>query len=229
MKLTTKKIINLYKHSKVIKTCKELNAVYRNRDTRFPISFDTETTSVTFNTKSYLYQGICGRTDPVYKEINYPFAFGISMAIMSEGKIYLLWARHTQKALYKAACSILRKKCHKTAHNARYDIRVLKGHDVVVAPEVDCTYTQSRIYYDRRLKHSLKSLAEIICPELSGWNEPIKAELRKLRSNYTRKKFPKDYVNYSFIKDELMSEYSMLDSFWGLVLWIYFEKRAIWI
>lgn len=222
MKLTTKKIIQLYKHSKVIKTCKELNAVYQNRDTKLPISFDTETTSVTFNSLSWLYQ----EPEPIL--CDKPFVFGISMAIISEGKVYLLWARHTQKALYKAACSILRKKCHKTAHNARYDIRVLQGHDVIVAPEVDCTYTMSRIFFDRRLKHSLKSLAEIICSELSGWEEPIKAELRKLRAGHTRKGFPKDYCNYSFIKDELMLKYSMLDSFWGLVLWIYFEKRATW-
>lgn len=222
MKLTTKKIIQLYKHSKVIKTCKELNTVYRNRDTRFPLSFDTETTSVTFNSNSFLYQDI----GPIL--CDKPFVFGISMAIMSEGKMYLLWTRHTQKALYKAACSILKKKCHKTAHNARYDIRVLQGHDVIVAPEIDCTYTMSRIYFDRRLKHSLKSLAEIICPELSGYEEPIKAELRRLRASHTRKGFLKDYVNYSFIKDKLMSEYSMLDSFFGLILWIYFEERSIW-
>lgn len=222
MILTTNNIIRLYNSSKVIKAVKELQSIYSLRDMRFPISFDTETTSVTFNALSWLYK----ETGPLL--CDHPFGFGISMAIVSKGKIYLLWARHTQAPLYKAACSILRKKCHKTAHNARYDIRVLQGHDVIVGPDVDCTYTMSRIYWDRRLKHSLKSLTEIICPELSGWEEPIKTELRRLRTKHTRLGFPKDYVNYSFIDDDLMSKYSMLDSFWGLILHTYFSKRAIW-
>jgi len=223
MKLTSKKILQLYNNSKVVKTAKELSSVYKNRDKRFPISFDTETTSETFNTISYLYLN-----DNDIKKVHLPFCFGISMAIISKGIVHLLWAR--DNSLFRAACMLLGKKGLKTAHNARYDIRVLEeNHAVVpVAPDVDCTYTMARIYWDRRKKHSLKALAEILCPELSGWDEPVKSELRKLRTQYTRQGFTKDYVNYSFVPDKIMSKYSSLDSFWGLVLWIYLREKAIW-
>ena len=222
MKLTSDKILKLYRCSKVIKNAKELRQIYKERDKKYPLGFDTETTSETFNTISHLYID-----DETTLQCPYPFVFGISMAIMLKGKIYLLWARYGTP-LFKAACKIINKKSSKTAHNARYDIRVMEENGFNVKPVVECTYTMARIYWDRRQKHSLKAFAEIICPELSGWDEPIKNELRRLKASYTRKGHPKNFVNYSFVSDKLMSKYSKLDSFWALILWIYFGDRAIW-
>lgn len=225
MNLTSNKILQLYKQAKIINSVKELRSVVKNRDVRFPLSFDTETTSATFNNFSYLY---CKNIpNNVCLPYNYPYIIGISMAVMVERKIHLLWARRPS-SLFNAACKVLSKKSSKTAHNARYDIRAMNENGFDVAPEVECTYTMARIYWDRRQKHSLKALAEILCAELSGWEEPIKTELRKLRTAYTRKGFPKDYVNYSFIPDEIMAKYSSLDSFWAMILWIYLEEKAKW-
>lgn len=222
MKLSYKKIIRLYESSHIIKYANELQSIYRDRDTKIPLAFDTETTGVDFNQSSWLYQ----EPEPIL--CSKPFVFGISMAIMSEGKINLLWARHTQKPLFKKACEILDKKSLKTAHNARYDIRVMEENGFNVKPDVDCTYVKSRIYYDRRQKHSLKALAEIICPELSNYDEELKSILRRLRSKYTRQGFEKNYINYSFIPNEIMSKYSILDSFWAIILHIYFSRKATW-
>jgi len=183
--------------------------------------FDTETTGVVFNKPTILKQG--------KDEINCPgpAIFGISLALGIEKQIVLVWARWDTQ-LYKDICSLLNKPSIKVAHNARYDVRMCSQEEIKIAGQVDCTYTMARIIYDRRKKHSLQKLSEIWCPELSDWEEPVKAEMRRLRSQYTRSGHPKDYVNYSFISDELMCPYSMTDSFMCFVgykiLWPTIER-----
>lgn len=223
MRLTNKKIIQLYENAKIISSVKELQTIFKNRDAQYPVSFDTETTSESFNVISNL----CDQRGFGVFPHSQPFVFGISMAIISKGRMYLLWARYNT-SLFNAACRLLAKKYLKTAHNARYDIRVMQENGFAVSPEIDCTYTMARIYYDRRKKHSLKSLAEIICPELSSWELPVKEELKKLRTKYSKMGFEKNYVNYSFVSDEVMSKYSMMDAFFGLILWIWLNERAVW-
>lgn len=221
--MTSKEILNLYNSSKIIETDEELYRVFRNRDKSLPIAFDTETTGLDFHEKSWLYMN-----EETQMEMSFPYIFGISMCIISDGIPYLLWALWNSSK-YATACDILAEQDMKTAHGAKYDLRVCEKNGINVAPTVDDTYTMSRIYYDRRRKHSLKDLTEFICPELSQWGDPIKEETARLEKKYSKKKgYPKGYVNYSFIENAIMASYSMLDSFMALILWKWLDERAIW-
>lgn len=174
--------------------------------------FDTETTSVSFHMPSYLH--LNEHTDIL---VHNPTPFGLSLAIPYKDEIALFWGR-IGTVLYDEITKLLTMSGYKVAHNAKYDIRVLREQSIGVAPTIDCTLTMSRIYWDRRMKHSLQALSEVICPELSDWEEPIKRELKRMRSAYTRRGYPKGYVNYSFLPDEMVSEYSMTDCFVDFIL-----------
>jgi DNA polymerase I-like protein with 3'-5' exonuclease and polymerase domains len=179
------------------------------------LAFDTETTSVEWGVPSWLH------TDEKDIKVNGPAVFGISLALPLNNKVILVWCRTDNLKLLSDVVEILNTKSIKIAHNARFDIRILSDFRKCFKEMsgVECTYTMSRIYWDRRMKHSLKDLTEFLCPELSQWDDPVKQEITRLKHKYTRKGFPKDYVNYSFVPDELMSVYSMQDSFMALMLY----------
>ena len=115
--------------------------------------------------------------------------------------------------LYDEVVKLLNYSSIKAAHNARYDIRMFQEENIKIADQIECTQTMSRIIYDRRMKHSLQSLSEVWCPELSDWEVPVKREMTRLKGQYTRSDHPQGYANYSFIDDKLMCPYSMTDSF----------------
>jgi hypothetical protein len=198
-------------------------------DGKETMAFDTETTGVVFHELSYLH------TESQDIEFSNPAIFGISLAIPYKNKITLFWARISQARLHQAVRDLLRGEGRKVAHNARYDLRVCKENGIVVAPEVECTMTMARIYWDRRKKHSLEAITEFLCPELCDLKEPTEKALTRLRTKYSRMKdeegnklYPKDYVNFSFLPDELMAERSMLDSFMCLMIYRYLQERAKW-
>jgi len=215
--MTNEQILSLYQKAKVISDKDSFLNIIENRTKSQPIASDTETTGTDFHTESILY--------PSLKRYNVPYVFGISFAILKRGKIHLAWIRHDDTKFFKAACSIISKDYWKVAHNARYDIRVLEENGYKTGGEIECTYTMSRIYWDRRMKHSLKSLAEFLCPELSNWDQPIKEEMTKLKKQYKKEGI---VPNFSFIPNDIMAKYSMLDSFLCLILWMYLNEKAIW-
>jgi DNA polymerase I-like protein with 3'-5' exonuclease and polymerase domains len=221
--MNSKDILQLYNSAKRITDSDMLWAVFETRDKDYPLAYDTETTSLSFGETSYLYVD-----ESIHKPYKYPFVFGMSMCIMNEERPYLLWVRYDDKELFKAASNILQEECLKTVHNAKYDLRCLKENGTIVAPDTDCTHTMSRIYYDRRRNHKLKKLIEFVCPQLSQWEDPIKKELTKIKTRYTRAGYPKDYANYSFIPDKLMSTYAIYDAFFHEIMWIWFDERACW-
>ncbi len=199
--MTSKDILTLYRNTiSITKTSlgqKRLFDAWCSRPAPHRVlAFDTETTDVD---KS-------GRV------------FGISLAFLHPvgGYPVLVWARENT-ALFYAALSLLNITTHKVAHNARFDIRMLA--DLVDVSDAECTYIMSRIYYDRRRKHSLKELAEFLCPELSQWGDPVKEELKRLRAEAKKAGLPKESVNYSHVPDAIMGKYSMLDSFICLMLY----------
>ena len=174
--------------------------------------FDTETTSISFNMPSYFH--LNEHTDIL---VHNPLPFGFSLAIPYQNEIALLWGRIGTQ-LYDEIADLLTVPGYKIAHNAKYDIRVCREQGIEVAPTIDCTLTMSRIFWDRRMKHSLQALSEVICPELSDWEEPIKREMTRIKTRYTRSGYPKGYANYSFLPDEMISEYSMIDCFVCFIL-----------
>jgi len=177
------------------------------------IALDTETTSLDFYAKSNLF------VDDKVIECNYPVPFGISFAYRNtRGRVVMGWARHTSP-LYADVLELMKSKTSKTWHNARYDLRVLQFNNLLVNGYQHDTLTMARIYWNRRQAFGLDDLAKFLCPAICDWENSIKKSLTKLKTAHTRKGYPKDYVNYSMIPDEVISQYAVTDAFVGLTLW----------
>ena len=170
------------------------------------MSFDTETTSVTFGVPSILHYG---NTDIRMNDVT---AFGISLAIPWKDKLALFWGR-LGTPLFDECCRILTVAGPKVAHNLRYDKRVCLVNSVKLIGQLHCTLTMARIHWNRRMKFGLKDLTSFIIPELEGYDDGLKRIMTNIKSSYTRAGYPKGYCNYSFIPDEDISEYSMIDAF----------------
>jgi DNA polymerase I-like protein with 3'-5' exonuclease and polymerase domains len=176
------------------------------------LSFDTETTGLQFGLPYPLLL-----TPKTVIQVPDVTVFGISLAIKMKDEFALVWGRLGTE-LYDECCKLLSIRGHKVAFNLRYDLKALECSGTRVAPTSQCSLTKARIYWNRRKKIALQKLAEIICPEISDWEEGLKPILRNLRNSYTRAGYPKGYVNYSFVPDDVMSEYAMIDSFVGWVV-----------
>lgn len=145
-------------------------------------------------------------------------AFGLSVALKYRNVVYCFWGR-LGSPLYNEICKLWKINSRKAFHNARFDIRVCEVSEIPLNSIVDCTYTMSRIYWDRRKKHRLQNLSEILCPELSDWEIPIKKEFARLKRQAKKEGKDDNYVNYSFIDDGMMSIYAMTDAFMTLMLY----------
>ena len=211
-------ILELYdKAIRINKSCPDHRRAFdywmqhNNKAPEQSLSFDTETTGISFGVPSMLH---IGNTDIKVYNIK---VFGISLAIPTRKRIVLIWAR-LGTDLFDEAVKLLGICGQKVAHNARYDLRVCKINSIKITEETHCTLTAARIYWDRRQRFGLQPLCEIICPELSDWELAVKSESRRIKSKYTRAGYPKGYINYSFISDKIMAEYSMIDSFLCLMI-----------
>jgi len=188
------------------------------------VAADTETTSLLFHTPSVLH-------DDNDRIVDNPFPFGLTLAFPHRDRLILVWGRYGTD-LYKACMDVFASDCMKAWHNSKYDLRVCKTNGIEVNGVQLCTLTMSRIYWDRRKSHSLQALSEFICPGISDWEEGLKKELTKLRRQWSKKKDewnpawtgdPKEYVNYSFLPDRMIGEYSQTDVF---VVWQLFKKLS---
>lgn len=144
-------------------------------------------------------------------------AFGVSLAFNVWDDYYTAWARKDTQ-LYGWLKSMLRQADNLVAHNARFDIRMM-SHEGLDLSHSDCTYTMSRIYYDRRMKHGLKDIAEFLCPELSQWEDSITKAFNAARRLARKEGRDPELVTYEDIPDEIMSPYAQLDSFLCLMLY----------
>jgi DNA polymerase I-like protein with 3'-5' exonuclease and polymerase domains len=194
------------------------------REPKDLVCFDTETTGLLFYTPSVLH-------DDNDRIVSHPFPFGISLCFQHEGKLTLVWGRYKSK-LYDECKKILALGCMKVAHNLKYDLRICKNSGIEVNGDKVCTLTMSRIFWDRRKSHSLQALCEFICPKLSDWEEPLKKEFTKTKRYWNKRKEEWnpgwnyeniEYVNYSFIPDEIIGKYSLIDVF---TAWQLFQKLS---
>lgn len=211
-------ILELYNDAaKITKACATQRNAFRywaSHNKRAPeqsLSFDTETTGISFGVPSMLH---IGNSDIKCYNIK---VFGISLAIPTRKRVVLIWAR-LGTDLFDEAVKLLGMPGQKVAHNSRYDLRVCKINKIKVAETIHCTLTAARIFWDRRQRFGIQPLSEFICPELSDWELQLKAESRRIKSRYTRSGHPKNYTNYSFIPDDIMAPYSMTDSFMCLIV-----------
>jgi len=211
---SSKMILDLYNGSvKFKKSCAEQHKIFQhwtnhNSDPIYQaMGFDSETTGLTLGIPTYLHIG--NNTDI---KVNNPAIVGLSLAIPYEDKIALFWGR-LGTDMYDEIVGILGVKGHKVAHNSKFDMRTLTTNGIRFAPTINCTLTMSRIYWDRMKKFSLDDLCEVICPELSGWKSDLQVVLTRLKRTYTKAGYPKEYVNYSFIPDDIISKYAMQDVF----------------
>jgi DNA polymerase-1 len=187
------------------------------------IACDTETTGLLFHTPSYLKDE--------ERWVDNPFPFGLTLAFRRQGSMVLVWGR-VGTQLYAECKKVLALPNLKVWHNMKYDRRVLKTNRIELAGPQHCTMTMSRIYWDRRQAHGLQELSEFICPEISGWEEELKEEKKRLQSHWTRTVKKEDiwlpdgverneYFNFSFLPDELMGKYSMVD---GYMVYVLYER-----
>jgi len=187
------------------------------------VAADTETTGLLFHHPSVLH-------DDHDRIVDNPFPFGLTLVFPHRGQLVLVWGRYGTD-LYKACQDVFASDCMKVWHNSKYDLRVCKTNGGIEVNGVQlCTLTMSRIYWDRRKSHSLQALSEFICPGISDWEVDLKKELAKLRRQWSKRKDdwnpawtgdPKEYVNYSFLPNEMIGGYSMTDGFVG---WQLFQK-----
>ena len=185
---------------------------------------DTETTGLLFHTPSILH-------DDHDRIVDSPFPFGLTLAFPHKDRLILVWGRYGSD-LYKACQDVFASECMKVWHNSKYDLRICKTNGIEVNGTQLCTLTMSRIYWDRRRSHSLQSLSEFTCPGISDWEVGLKKELTKLRRQWSKRKDewnpawtgdPKEYVNYSFLPDKMIGEYSQTDVF---MVWQLFQKLS---
>ena len=179
---------------------------------REPYAFDTETTGLDFGVPSQFFV-----SDKCQVEVSNPTAFGISLCLSYSGVLKLFWGR-AGTSLFDDIVELLNYSSIKIAHNARYDIRVLRDQGLILPGPFRCTLIMSRIINDNRMKHSLQSLVEVICPEMSDWEIEVKATLKNIKSRYTRAGYPKEYANYSFIPEEIIRKYACIDVFMTYML-----------
>ena len=214
--IDSKAILDLYNNTqKITKVCAEQKHAFnywKSRNKKEPLAFDTETTGISFGVPSMLRYK---RSEILVRDIT---VFGISLAIPTQDTLFLFWARLGTE-LFEEAKELLNTPGRKIAHNARYDLRVCQTSDINVAGPIDCTLTQARIYWDRRQRFGLHPLCEMICPELSDWEDEVKASSRRIKARYTRAGYPKDYTNYSFIPNKIMGPYAMTDAFLCLIVY----------
>lgn len=198
---------------RIDKVCQEQRKIFdawalrkKHDDLYEMLAFDTETTGVTFGESSILH---FGKTDITVPNIT---PFGMSFCIPYKERLALVWARLGTK-LWDECVNFISVPGPKVMHNARYDMRVCAVNDIDLQGPLHCTLTMARIHWNRRTKFDLKDLTDIVAPELYGYEDELKAILKNIRSSYTRAGYPKNYVNYSFIPNDIISEYAMLDVF----------------
>ena len=216
-------ILQQYKQAKRIwKYNKESKLLLRKK--KDIVAADTETTGLLFHRPSVLH-------DDHDRIVDNPFPFGLTLVFLHRGQLVLVWGRYGTD-LYKACIDVFASDCMKVWHNSKYDLRVCKTNGIEVNGVQLCTLTMSRIYWDRRRSHSLQALSEFTCPGLSDWEVGLKKELTKLKRQWSKKKDewnpawvgdPKEYVNYSFLPDEMIGSYSQTD---GFMVWQLFQKLS---
>jgi DNA polymerase-1 len=175
--------------------------------------FDFESTGVNFNLPQQRYMPELGGAVKVH-DIQ---PFGIALAFPVEEHLALAWCRDGTE-MWDDAMTLLATDKPKVAHNLRYDLRLARAYGVELNGELCDTLTMARIHWNRRTKFDLKDLGGVVCPELYGWDDELKGMLRNLKSSHTRAGYPKNYVNYSFLDDEVIGEYAMIDGFQTWVL-----------
>ena len=213
-------IQEIYEETEIFfKSCsKQVDIFHRFNKMYNPLAFDTETTGLDFGVPSYFYVN-----ETCQIEVVNPTAFGISVCLLYKGRFKLFWGRAGTQ-LFDDLVQLLQRKDRKIAHNARYDIRILRGQNVNILGPFDCTLTMSRIINDNRMKHSLQSLVETICPEMSDWEIDVKAEMKKIRARYTRMGHKPGYANYSFIPEKIMRKYACIDVFMTYILYLKYNS-----
>jgi len=250
MKIDRVWIEQQYERAYRVDSAEEFIRLYRSRAEGWPVVFDTETTGLTRGVPNVLF-------DPVAEcEISqqlYPVVFGISIAFVVEGGAFekfpkvldrqpewngfvLLWGRRGSEEFEAARC-VLADDCDLVAHNAKFDSAVCEMNDIDLGGRLHCTVVQSRVWWNRFRSVGLKSATEFLCPKLSQWDDPLKRELKRLKSAWTRRinagevdwPYRKvDYANYSFIDSEMMAKYATLDVFMTMCLFLRLQGEARW-
>ncbi len=202
-------MIKVLKHTENSPVLAKALANWLNQN-RPVLAFDTETTGLERGQTYSFEEFAC--------EHKKRLIFGISAAFRDPvtRNIHLIWARHNSNELTDLLSDLLsQSRIVKVAHFAKFDIGTLKENNYTLSGVVDCTYTIAKLLHDRRRKHDLESMTELYFTEKSGWKYKIDEQLQILRREARSSGVPKkdiDRINYSFIDDKTMGNYSMFDA-----------------
>lgn len=219
--------------AKRIESVKQLGEVYAERDRNWPVSFDTETTALDFGVPNVLFDP--ARQVEISRQL-YPVVFGISLAVVTDdGKCWLCWGRRGSE-MFDLLCDVLASESEKLWHNAKYDLGVCQANGIEIGGKQNCSLVMSRLYWNRLQKCGLKEVTKMLCPKLAFWDSPIAAELERLKRYWNKQiKLGEvdwhsdcDYRNYSFVADELMGRYAVLDVFMPLMIYLRLSGEANW-
>lgn len=174
-------------------------------------AFDTETTGALWGAPQICLMHPDTISPVIVRSEKSPIVFGISGCFLGPEGLHLLWGR-IGSPMFAWIVDRLAVVGPKVAHNLRFDLRVCRDQDIPIGDGADCTLTMARIVWDRKKKFDLQTLAEMLCPEVSDWCSPVKQELTRLKREYKKAKIGRE-PNYSDVPDEIMGQYSMIDSF----------------
>ena len=107
---------------------------------------------------------------------------------------------------------------HKVWFNAAYDLAACRLSGIKTSCPWDDMLLMMRLAKGNLEDFSLKGIAKKVLLLDTSAEDIVKAELRRLRAAYTRKGFPKGYVNYSHIDQEIMSKYAAEDARLTMIL-----------
>lgn len=107
-------------------------------------------------------------------------------------------------------------------HNIKFDVQMCENSGIKFRCKIWDTLTASRLTHDRLPKHDLKWLGNFFSgksgSDTDKWEVEVKSWLKRARAEHTRQGFPKDYVNYSFVPNEIMTEYALKDVWYTFLI-----------
>lgn len=115
-------------------------------------------------------------------------------------------------------------------HNIKFDIQMSHVSGIPFKCKIWDTLTASRLTHDRLPKHDLKWLGNFFSgrdgKHADKWEDEVKRWLTRTKTAHTREGFPKDYVNYSFVPDEIMKEYALKDIWYTFLLYTVLQDEV---
>lgn len=204
------------------------------------VVWDTETTSLDPWSGTPIFNSHRGHG---WRTTTGGVVFSVQLGLYSEeyDKLYCIFVNVEDEVPMQYVRKILANPdTLKIGHNVKFDIQMCENSSIPVRGEFFDTLTASRLTRSIRFKHDLKSLGNYFAGtegDPDKWDAPIKKSLSDMKRNNARwskvayfektgwvinskHEYIKDFVNYSFVPEEIMIEYGLADVWYTFLLYI---------